>query len=188
MDNRGFRLRLDLLDRRQELGQTFEREKLALQRNEHAIARRQGIDRQQIERRRTIHQDIGDPIAVRQRAPAGQSVQRVAQPKIALLLIGNRQFHAQQIKGGRRNVQPWHGSGPDRGIKRALSPIITSKVEMVRCLRSMPKPVEALPCGSRSMIRTVSPIAAKAVPRLIAVVVLPTPPFWLAKTRTRICS
>src|SRR4051812_29395439 len=30
-----------------------------------------------------------------------------------------------------------------------------------------------------------SPIAASAVPRLIAVVVLPTPPFWLATTRTR---
>src|ERR1700685_1486806 len=49
----------------------------------------------------------------------------------------------------------------------------------------MPRPVDALPCGSRSMSRTCSPIAASAVPRLIAVVVLPTPPFWLASTRTR---
>src|SRR5258707_10288339 len=44
----------------------------------------------------------------------------------------------------------------------------------------MPSPVEALPCGSRSTISTCSPMAASAVPRLIAVVVLPTPPFWLA--------
>ena len=51
--------------------------------------------------------------------------------------------------------------------------------------RSMPSPVEALPCGSRSMISTRSPIAASAVPRLIAVVVLPTPPFWLAMASTR---
>src|SRR3981189_2314909 len=49
----------------------------------------------------------------------------------------------------------------------------------------MPRPVEALPCGSRSMISTCSPIAASAVPRLIAVVVLPTPPFWLAIAITR---
>src|SRR5205085_2543832 len=49
----------------------------------------------------------------------------------------------------------------------------------------MPRPVEALPCGSRSMMRTFSPMAARAVPRLIAVVVLPTPPFWLARARTR---
>src|SRR5688572_15657686 len=51
----------------------------------------------------------------------------------------------------------------------------------------MPRPVEALPCGSRSTISTASPIAASAVPRLIAVVVLPTPPFWLAIARTRGC-
>src|SRR6266850_3764735 len=49
----------------------------------------------------------------------------------------------------------------------------------------MPRPVEALPCGSRSMISTRSPMAASAVPRLIAVVVLPTPPFWLAMARMR---
>src|SRR5450759_3696392 len=49
----------------------------------------------------------------------------------------------------------------------------------------MPKPVEALPCGSRSTISTCSPMAARAVPRLIAVVVLPTPPFWLAIASTR---
>src|SRR3977135_3231187 len=49
----------------------------------------------------------------------------------------------------------------------------------------MPSPVDALPCGSRSMISTCSPIAASAVPRLIAVVVLPTPPFWFAIAITR---
>src|SRR5450631_690763 len=49
----------------------------------------------------------------------------------------------------------------------------------------MPSPVEALPCGSRSTISTCSPMAASAVPRLIAVVVLPTPPFWLATASTR---
>src|SRR5438105_1090382 len=49
----------------------------------------------------------------------------------------------------------------------------------------MPRPVEALPCGSRSTISTRSPIAASAVPRLMAVVVLPTPPFWLAIASTR---
>src|SRR3954463_10670722 len=49
----------------------------------------------------------------------------------------------------------------------------------------MPRPVEALPCGSLSTSSTFSPTAASAVPRLMAVVVLPTPPFWLATTRTR---
>src|SRR5256885_2295010 len=49
----------------------------------------------------------------------------------------------------------------------------------------MPRPVEALPCGSMSSTSVGSPTAARAVPRLIAVVVLPTPPFWLATTRMR---
>src|ERR1700750_2224312 len=54
-----------------------------------------------------------------------------------------------------------------------------------RSCRWMPSPVEALPWGSMSITRVGSPTAAKAVPRLMAVVVLPTPPFWLATTRTR---
>src|SRR4051812_41378349 len=49
----------------------------------------------------------------------------------------------------------------------------------------MPRPVDALPCGSLSISSTRSPTAASAVPRLMAVVVLPTPPFWLATTKTR---
>src|SRR4029078_12255672 len=49
----------------------------------------------------------------------------------------------------------------------------------------MPSPVEALPCGSRSTMSTVSPTAASAVPRLMAVVVLPTPPFWFASAKIR---
>src|SRR3954447_24412960 len=51
----------------------------------------------------------------------------------------------------------------------------------------MPSPVLALPCESRSTISTERPLAASAVPRLIAVVVLPTPPFWLATASTRPC-
>ena len=38
---------------------------------------------------------------------------------------------------------------------------------------------------AESISSTFSPTAARAVPRLIAVVVLPTPPFWLAMARTR---
>src|SRR6185503_8065463 len=49
----------------------------------------------------------------------------------------------------------------------------------------MPSPVLALPCGSRSMTSTLWPAAARAVARLTAVVVLPTPPFWLATAMIR---
>ena len=53
----------------------------------------------------------------------------------------------------------------------------TSNVVACRCSGGTPTPVEALPCGSRSIMSTCSPTAASAVPRLIAVVVFPTPPF-----------
>src|SRR5271170_1874922 len=58
-------------------------------------------------------------------------------------------------------------------------------VPTARLDRSTPSPVDALPCASRSISSTCSPVAASAVARLIAVVVLPTPPFWLAIASTR---
>ena len=44
---------------------------------------------------------------------------------------------------------------------------------------STPKPEEALPCGSKSTRRTFLPVSARHALKLTAVVVLPTPPFWL---------
>src|SRR5256885_6842225 len=47
-----------------------------------------------------------------------------------------------------------------------------------------PRPEVVLDCGSRSISRTGCPISPSAAPRLMAVVVLPTPPFWLTMART----
>src|ERR1035437_865244 len=47
-----------------------------------------------------------------------------------------------------------------------------------------PRPLVALACGSRSNSRTRRPTAATQAARLTAVVVLPTPPFWLATAIT----
>src|SRR5918999_6450137 len=46
--------------------------------------------------------------------------------------------------------------------------------------RSMPRPLVALPCGSMSTTRTRYPSLARNAAMLTTVVVLPTPPFWLA--------
>src|SRR5260221_8338226 len=46
--------------------------------------------------------------------------------------------------------------------------------------------VEAFPCGSRSITRTLEPAWASDAAMLTVVVVLPTPPFWLATTITRV--
>src|ERR1700691_3544319 len=49
----------------------------------------------------------------------------------------------------------------------------------------MPRPTESAPCGSKSTSSTRRPCSAKAAPRLIVVVVFPTPPFWLQTATTR---
>ena len=61
---------------------------------------------------------------------------------------------------------------------------------LCRCLcdLSMPLPVVALPCGSRSIKSTRFPWAAIPAPRFIAVVVFATPPFWFAMATIRLTS
>src|SRR3954467_8771482 len=48
-----------------------------------------------------------------------------------------------------------------------------------------PRPTESEPCGSKSTSSTLRPYSASDAPRLIVVVVLPTPPFWLHIDTTR---
>src|SRR5206468_9253358 len=50
---------------------------------------------------------------------------------------------------------------------------------------SKPNELVAFAWGSRSTSKTRYPSSANAAPRFTAVVVLPTPPFWLATARTR---
>lgn len=52
---------------------------------------------------------------------------------------------------------------------------------------SMPRPEVQLACESRSMRRTRCPRSASAWARFMAVVVFPTPPFWLAMAMTFTC-
>src|SRR5215470_15084158 len=49
----------------------------------------------------------------------------------------------------------------------------------------MPRPTDRAPWGSKSTRRIRRPNSASAAPRLIVVVVLPTPPFWLQTATTR---
>ena len=51
---------------------------------------------------------------------------------------------------------------------------------------SMPRAVDALPWGSMSITRTLSPADARAAAMFTVVVVLPTPPFWLETVKIRV--
>src|SRR5271157_3093036 len=48
-----------------------------------------------------------------------------------------------------------------------------------------PRPLVEFDCGSQSTSRVLTSAAASDAARLMAVVVLPTPPFWLATAMTR---
>src|SRR5258708_40298372 len=50
---------------------------------------------------------------------------------------------------------------------------------------SMPTPVVVLPWGSMSTSKTRRPMSASEAPRFTAVVLLPTPPFWLTTAMMR---
>src|ERR1022692_749195 len=61
----------------------------------------------------------------------------------------------------------------------------TLYTDIVPARWSMSSAVDAFPCGSRSTTSTRDPCCASDAARLTAVVVLPTPPFWLAIVMTR---
>jgi hypothetical protein len=59
-----------------------------------------------------------------------------------------------------------------------LSSVIASYIDRFSAWMSR-NDIELFPCGSRSTTRVFTPLLARAAARLMVVVVLPTPPFWL---------
>ena len=172
----------DALDRLEKLAEPLEREELALQRHEQVPRGHQGIDRQQAERRRAVDQaDV--PAARRHSVRAPCSSRCARSSRRDELDLGAGQVHRR-----RQQVEPRHARGDRRSRpRRHCRSARRSSTARGRAWPT-PSPVDALPCGSRSISSTFQPIAASAVARLIAVVVLPTPPFWFATATLIIAS
>ena len=66
------------------------------------------------------------------------------------------------------------------GSSIRIRPIASDSVKGSLSGWGLPRLIVRLPCGSPSISRTFFPACAKLIPRLAQVVVLPTPPFWLA--------
>ena len=115
----GIERRAHLLDRLQQLRQTFEREELALQRDEDRIRRGHRVDRDEIERRRTIDQHIG--VGLLGGIAAVQHGERIAQAKRAIALGAELELEARQIHGRRGDVQPRHRRRQDRFAQPRLA-------------------------------------------------------------------
>src|ERR1700751_1252052 len=85
------------LDGLEKLRQSFEREEFALQRNDDCVGGCHGIDRQQIERRRAVDQDVSETRAVLHI----QARQSVAQAERAIARLSDLEFKSGQIESGR---------------------------------------------------------------------------------------
>ena len=66
------------------------------------------------------------------------------------------------------------------GSSIRIRPIASDSVKGSLSGWGWPRLIVRLPCGSPSISRTFFPACASPIPKLAQVVVLPTPPFWLA--------
>ena len=147
-----------------------------LQRHQHRLRGDQGVQGEQAERGRAVEEDVveGRPSA------SASAAKRVVQAAFAV--VERRPARSRRRRGpGRRAAARGSGSRVGRMQLRQRRVAQQQGVGARAAVAAVePRPVEALPCGSRSISSTRCS-AASAVARLMAVVVLPTPPFWLAK-------
>ena len=107
IDELGIERRLHLLDGLQQLRQAFEREELALQRHQDRVRRRHRVDGEQVERRRTIDQHIGEVAGAGELAGVERR-ERVAQPEGAVARLADFELEAGEIERRRRDRKPRH--------------------------------------------------------------------------------
>ncbi len=180
MCNLGLSLFLDPLHRIGERSDSLQRQELGLKGHQHRVDRDQRVQRDQPERRRAIHQHRVPALAGRPVRIVARSRQRLLEAMLAPLHVDQLDLRTRQRHRGRHDRE-----ARDSAWGRTASSIVASPAGIRRRpandrRAACPDPSRAFPCGSRSISSTFSPTAASAVARLIAVVVLPTPPFWLA--------
>src|SRR6201993_3525511 len=81
--------RADALDRVEQLADTLERKVLRLHRNQYRVARNQGVESQEVERRRAVEHDELKALA--------QRLERVPQTKLAPLALDQLEIRADQV-------------------------------------------------------------------------------------------
>ena len=168
--------RLDLLDRRGQRRQALEREVLGLHRHDDAIGGDQRVERQQAERRRAVDDDV---VVV-----ADDRRERVGEEPLATVRADQLDLRADEVGRRRRDEQRRDLGRPDDVGERDVADerVVDRQLDLVARVADAD---DALPCGSKSTSSTRYPRDATDAARLIAVVVLPTPPFWFATATIR---
>jgi hypothetical protein len=101
---------LHLLDCLQKLRQSFEREELTLQWHENRICCGHRVDRQQVERWRTVDQDVIEILSTR---AAIELPQGIAQAEGAIALLTDFKLEARQVERRRGDVKLGHAGLQD---------------------------------------------------------------------------
>ena len=162
------------LDGAQQLLQALQRVVLALDRDQHLGRRHERVDGQQAERRRAVDEDVVQVVRV-------ELADRPGQPGLARHQRHQLDLRARQVDGRGRAVQVLESRDPARSPRPGAGPR-RARCTPRRCRSGdrRPAPWTRCPAGSRSTTSTREPCIARLAARLTAVVVLPTPPFWLA--------
>src|SRR5574340_475 len=89
-----------------QFGNALEREELALDGHEHGIGGEQGVEREQIQRRRAVYQDVGIALAKAVQAPAKAMLSALQIHELQVgadqVLIGWDEFQTFEVRGGDR--------------------------------------------------------------------------------------
>ena len=169
------------VDVAQQLAQALQRVVLALDRDEHLGAGDQRVDRQQAQRGRAVDEDVVQRLLVRLDRP---------------LAAGSRVPPGTPARSPHRRDRSWraHRTGPRRrapaGRPRRAACCRPARRRWTGLRRGgrCPAPWRRCPEGRGRSPGHAPPCRASEAARLTVVVVLPTPPFWLATTMTRVCS
>ena len=173
----------------EQLPEAFQGVVLGLDRDHHLLAGDQRVEREQAQGGRAVDEDV--VVAVLARLLGGADLRRRRPAPSAAAARGRPRSPARSpLRPGRSWRARRTGSsrsGQDATTSASGTPSTSrSYVDGTPRWCSTLIAVEALPWGSRSTTRTRCPNWASAAATLTVDVVLPTPPFWLATTTTRV--
>ena len=160
---------LDEVDRLDDLREPLERVVLGLHRDHDPIRRGKGVDGQRPERRRAVEQHEVEALDVRE---------RLREVAVAVLVLRELDRGARELRLRRdeEEVVPARLLG-ELAERRAVQQVVARRP--VRAHRRGRR--SRSPAGRGRSTSARWPASARQAARLIAVVVLPTPPFWFAK-------
>ena len=102
MSSVGIHRAADAAQRGDEIGEPFEREVLAVERNEHGVGGDERVEREESERRRRVDEDEVEAIA--------QRLEQIAQAALAIRQVDELDFRAGEIAIGGNEPQVLHGA------------------------------------------------------------------------------